>query len=87
MLLQFGGDGEAFAGQKSGDPVRRPGALAGFVDVRQGLQRDGGFDGFGERAPQVVPLTAHGEGGGTNGAAEIEHEDQRVRVAAELQAP
>src|SRR5579871_2227916 len=86
MLLQFGGYRQAFSGQDGCDPVRRPGALAKFVDARQGLKRDGGFDGIGERAPQVVPLTAHCESGCTNRAAEVEDKDQRVGVAAELQS-
>ncbi len=33
MLLQFGGDGEAFASKKRCDPFGGPGALAGLVDV------------------------------------------------------
>ena len=72
MLLQFGADGEAFAGEKRRDPFGGPGALAGFVDARQGLERNGFGDLFGECASQVVPVAAHCEGGGTNGAAKIE---------------
>ena len=50
MLLQFRGDGETFACEQGCDPIRGPGALAGFIDSRQGLERDGVGDGIGERA-------------------------------------
>ena len=85
MLLQFGGDDDGFAGEKGGNPLRGPGAFAGLVDVRQGLERNRFGDSLCERAAQIVPVPTHGEGGGTNGAAKIKDKDLGLLVAAKLQ--
>ena len=39
----------------------------------------------GQRAAEIVPVAAHGERGGADRAAEIERENLRAGIAAELQ--
>ena len=85
MLLQLRGDGHALTAEQRRHPFGRPGAFAGVVDPREGLQGDGLGDVVGQRAAEIVPVAAHGERGGADRAAEIEGEDLRARVAAKLQ--
>ena len=85
MLLQLRGDGDGLAGEQRRDPFGRPGALAGIIDARQRLQGDGRARVVGQRAAEIVPVAAHGERGRADRAAEIEGEDLRAGIAAELQ--
>jgi hypothetical protein len=74
-----------FTRQKHRDPVRRPGALARVVDAGKRLQGDGLGNVLGERAAEVVPVASHGERRCADRTAEVEGEDLRPRIAAELQ--
>ena len=85
MLLQVRGDGDGLAGEQRRDPFGGPGALAGIIDPRKRLQGDRLREVVGEGAAEIVPIAAHGERGGPDAAAEVEGEDLRAGIAAELQ--
>jgi hypothetical protein len=85
MFLQLRGDGDRLPGEQGREPLRRPGALAGVVDVRQRLKGDGLIHIVRQRPAQVVPIAAHRERRGADRAPEIEGENLRARVAPELQ--
>ena len=85
MLLQLRGNRDVLARQKRRDPFRGPGAFAGIVDPGERLQRDRFGDLVGERAAEIVPVAAHCQRRRADAAAEIEREDLRALVAAELQ--
>jgi hypothetical protein len=55
------------------------------VDAGERLQADAIVGAVTDPATEIVPIAAHGEGCGTNAAAEIEGEDLRASVAPELQ--
>src|SRR3546814_5407308 len=85
MLLGRWVDGQALAGEDRGQPCRRPGALGGCVDMGQRLELDAVTGAFGQAPAEILPVAAAGDGGGADAAAEIEGEDLRAFVAAELQ--
>ena len=85
VFLHVRRDRHAFAHEDRHDPVRRPGAFIGVVDAGKRLQRNRCLCPFREAAAQVVPVAAHGEGGGADAAAEIECEHLVSGVAPELQ--
>ena len=77
-------DRDAFPGQKTGQPVLRPGPLARIVDARQRLQLDGVLLA-GEREAEILPVAAAGQGRAADRAAEIKREDPGSGIAPELQ--
>ena len=85
MLLGFGADGHAFAGEYRGHPLRRPGPFGSIIECRERLQRDRLERVLGKRAAEVVPVATHGKGRGPDRAAEIEGEHLGPGIAAELQ--
>ncbi len=85
MVLHRRVDCDALAGEEAGDPLRRPGAFLRRLDARQRLQRHRLGHVGGQRAAKVMPVAAHGDRRGADRAAEVEGEDLRARVAAELQ--
>ena len=85
MLLQFRGDGDGLAGEQRRDPFGGPGALAGIVDAGKRLQGDRLGEVIGEGAAEIVPVAAHRERRGPDAAAEVEGEDLRAGITAELQ--
>ncbi len=64
MLLEIGGDGDGLAGQQVQEPLRGPGSFAGIIDASQRLQSDGLARLARECAAEVMPVAAHGKGGG-----------------------
>ena len=85
MLLQFWGDSDGLAGEQRRDPFGSPGALAGVVDAGKRLQGDRLGEVVGEGAAEIVPIAAHRERRGPDAAAEVEGEDLRPGITAELQ--
>ena len=85
ILFDLGRDGDAFAHEDGGDPVRRPCAFIGVVDAGKWLERNGRLVPFREATAQIVPISAHGERGGADRAAEVEGEDLAGLIAPELQ--
>ena len=78
-------DLDPLAAEQPGDPGSGPDPLGIFVDPRQRLQRDGQGVLARERAAEIVPIAAHGQRRRPDRAPEIEGEDLRTRIAAELQ--
>src|ERR1700754_385626 len=85
MLLEVWRDGDGLAGQQGREPFGGPGAFARIVDPGQWLQSDRPIFSTCKCAPEIMPVTAHGEGGGADRPAEVEGEDLRTWIAPELQ--
>ena len=85
MLLGFGADGHAFAGEHRGHPLGGPGPFGGIIECRERLQRDGRERVLRQRAAEVVPIPAHGERRGPDRPPEIEGEDLGLGIASKLQ--
>ena len=85
MLLGFRSDLDPLTAQDRTDPISRPAAFRDIIDSGEGLERNEFRALAGERATEVMPVTAHGDRGGSDRSAEIEGEDLRAGIAAELQ--
>ena len=84
VLLRGRVDGDAFLGEDRRHPLRRPSAFGRIVDLGQRLQRDGVLGSRRQAAAEIVPVAAHGDRRGADGAAEVEREDLAFAVAAKL---
>ena len=84
MLLELGRDRHRLAREQGRDPIGRPGALAGVVNASERLQSDGLGDIVRQRAAEVMPVAAHRKRRRADRTAEVEGEDLRSGIAAEL---
>ena len=77
-------DRRAFTPEDSREPILRPGAFRRLIDPCERLQLHRWFL-VGQCIAEILPIPAHGERGAADRAAEVEGEDLRARVTAELQ--
>jgi hypothetical protein len=84
MVLGGGIDGDALFGQDRRDPLGRPGAFGGIVNLRERLERDAVVYCIRQAAAEIVPVAAHRERRCSDRAAEIKREDLGVPIPAEL---
>src|SRR2546421_9717942 len=85
MILRFRRDFDPLTAEDRGDPLCCPATLRWIINRRKRLKLNE-FRGFArEYATDVVPIATHRDGCGAYGAAEVECEDLRVRIASELE--
>src|SRR5882762_2606367 len=84
MILCFRRDFDPLAAKKRSNPLCCPTTLRWVINRRKRLKFNE-FRGITrEHAADVMPIAAHGDGGGAYGTAKIEREDLGVWIAAEL---